>query len=150
MTPFLFILVFATAPDAGVQVKPATQRRKTVNLEWAEATERCRREQPKCKVPYAEFDAPRHPCAGRGARCTEDLMQKVSTQGTWRCGCDECATDAHCGPGLKCGAIDPCSTTRVARSCIKRPGGGAVPTALQPCPAPPVGPDPASGSRPAR
>lgn len=142
MRTLIFVAILAAAPDAGV-VRKANPR-KFDGLTAAEGLERCRQQLPACKRPWAEYLAPPSPCAGRGALCTPELMQREQLPGEWRCGCDECARDADCGAGRRCApevAPDPCTPSPRSRlQCEDKPKEPEVQSLIAPCPS---GPDPA-------
>ena len=141
MRALLLIAALAGSPDAGVAPAKNSQWKRDANLTGGDATLRCRAELPKCKSVYAVFDAPPHPCAGRGALCTEDLLARASVEGTWVCRCEACASDADCPSGQRCGVdgvVDPCATRLPARRCVARREEAVAQPALQPCPDPPM------------
>lgn len=134
MRTLLLLAVIAGSPDAGVG--PGDWKTNP-NLNFTQAAEKCRLELPQCKVPWAEFDAPPHPCANRGAACPPELRNPIDFAGVWRCGCDECATDSDCAARQRCrvqGPVNPCSHKHVTRRCVLEPDGGMGPDPLMaPC-----------------
>jgi hypothetical protein len=94
----------------------------------------CAKRHPECRHPFLQYVGPRHPCAGRGARCREEDLAGYEPR--WACACEQCGNDADCGAGERCSAASVgCPPERVARRCERGARGDAPPEPV--CIAPP-------------
>lgn len=117
MRVLLTLLFVAATPDGGT---PGWKTNPSLNDAAAEAL--CRAELPKCRAPWAVFDAAPQPCANRGTLC----QTLPTVRGVWRCGCDQCATDADCPEGRAAQVPASRCRSRVAAGMCTAAGLGAV------------------------